>query len=272
MRSTSTRWIIILSLVILIAGLAIYFLQSYTQHFDTSRYTQIYSSGWYGYTFRYPQEANISDPLNIYGRKVDIFLTTKDSSNPPTCILTTDRYLGQERYSGDSEKTPVGTLTFNNISWSKEKYVDNPGEILYEYKGVVWKTEKNNITYLFESRRKDEKWCESIVSTFELSVHPSKPLAVEAQKTKQAALLYAKEKYPEKIFYAAGFLYANTSIFDSNYNTPPSTPSLENSIRAEVRVGDPMVIRNPIIYKPGWSKSIFVNKNNGVWVVDESDQ
>jgi len=185
---------------------------------DTSSYTNVYSDGWHEYAFKYPKDATVGYSLGGLNREV--FGEEGEIPNQALSVKTNPSGKGQNtfcslevstlsRQGGDygSVEDTTSTIELNGIQWKKNKYTSNPGSVLYEFKGVVWQSEKDNFRYVFGMQQDNEQWCESIISTFQFGVDSSVPAAQKAKMAKDAALMYAAKNYPNKIFVEGHFLY-----------------------------------------------------------------
>ncbi len=174
--------------------------------FDKSEFTQVYSNGWYDYSFKYPPGAVIKyaiGSVNGKGDTIDVrqYPIGNDKSYP--CSITVSPKDSQ--FTQEIEKTQK-SISFNGISWAKEKFISQQESALYRYPGVVWQAEKNQLTYTFNSHQGSEQWCEAVISTFKFSVDSSVESALESVRAKEAALLYSQKKYPKMFFLEGRFV------------------------------------------------------------------
>lgn len=183
---------------------------------DKSANWKIYSSGWFEYTFKYPNDAHIRNANNhvASGSSVQLYTNIVDIRDKPLgqipglyCEISVFP-IGYE-FETIIEKPDV-TVTFNNISWLKEKYISPPVEFgSGEYKGALWQTKHNDFLYTIKTEQSYEQDCETVMKTFSFEVNSTIPSAVEAKNAKDAALVYIKSKYPNKKFIDGGFVINN---------------------------------------------------------------
>lgn len=193
--------IIILGVFVVVSIIVGYLYIFKMQSLNISEFTQIYSNGWYGYSFKYPQNAGLRTVLGS-SNGIDVRLSQTGVGGSSCSVEVSPRDSQFTKRIDDPQKV----ITFNNISWKKERYVSLPNDILYRYAGARWQTIKDKLAYTFDSTQDNEQVCEAIISTFNFSTDSSVQSALEAKNAKDVGILYAQTKYPNMFFLEGNFV------------------------------------------------------------------
>jgi hypothetical protein len=163
--------------------------------------TNLYSNGWYDFTFRYPEKADlfIVQPIPTNGYSIAI----GKSVGKNTCQF--DLYSRNDNYADQLNNSSYpSSVTFGNVLWEKERFKDN--SLFYGFDSFIWTTRTNAYqAKMIAYDKSDERYCENILSSVSFKADKSVLSAREAIKVKEAALNYANEVYPDKKFMEGKF-------------------------------------------------------------------
>lgn len=209
---------------------------------DTNNFNNKYSNGWYDFSFRYPDSAEIQEPLgHKYQDKGDIIVSYEVdvreilSGIPGSKPCTIKVYPVGNQFAPNIDNDVIVNL--GKYQWKKKKYVSDPWDVLFRYEGVIWVIEKNGYIYVGRSQHDNEKWCEAILSTVDFRADDAVETARQASNAKGVAMLYINQNYPGMKFKTGYFIvtsnFSSTSILNSTdsaiveFAESPNTKRLE---------------------------------------------
>ncbi len=184
-----------------------------------AEFSNVYSDGWFEYSFRYPNNAKITrGDAPSFGAGVYIY---RQGERVPICNLELyrnwpyhDNYIDQTY----GRITPDEVLTFNGLVWKRERIQNN--SFIYGFKSTVWFALTKEYMYkVIAQERRNEEFCRKILSTVNPVLDTSIQSAVESQQIKKLALDYAKTNFPDKHFFEGSSLNNNAVVMFSSATT-----------------------------------------------------
>lgn len=251
MRKKSS--VMLLGLMGVIIAVSIYFFvyKNKGQILDISKYTQVYSNGWFEYSFKYPLGFKIvfEDTPPIFGSGVNV-------RNKNDSLICSVELFRKKPYHAEyiDQISPLKTnlaFTTNGLTWQKQRIESN--NLLYGFKSTIWiaQTEEFMIKVLAD-KQSEEAFCEGMVVTLTTTTDQAVESAVSAQSAKQVALDYAKVNYPDKQYLEGWFV---------NDMEKPDRDALLGSDNAMV------IFSNSIHPKFPEPKYLKLSKDTGNWKV-----
>ena len=204
-----------------------------------------YSSGWYDFSFRYPEDSKIRYGGNVWQSGTimnqSIRVTERGQEEAGTSFKIT-MTLNDPEAVDDWSKTPnvksSQSVTINGVAWTKYTYASLEGNLPYQWKGFVWITQRGPFTYTVVAPAKSEKLCEEILTTLKFEADPGVPGVEDSAKIKSAAAQFVLQQKDAMDFIGGAFLKTSPS-FDPAHNDPQEITSsavvnLRNKSNGEV--------------------------------------
>lgn len=172
-----------------------------------SPFNEIYSDGWYGFSFNYPKGGEVFSPfadseknrLFIPNSGVRMFDKGRNNMKEYPCDVNIGFEMGNSRSEDD-----LSTVSYKGITWNKSLHIG--GKDFYDSSTASWQTENNGYVYTVTTGLQSEKLCESLVSSFSFSLRKKTPEVAEAAVVRKAAEEYVNLRYSDKGFVAGSFI------------------------------------------------------------------
>lgn len=247
------RLVMLLGLMGIFIAVFVYWIvyKSKLQVLDTSKYTQVYSNGWFEYSFKYPPGAKIEleDTPPLFGSGVQVM--NREGSFTCSVELYRKKPYHDEYIDQISQLKTNLTLTTKGLTWQKKR-IQSSG-ILYGFNSTIWiaQTDEFMIKVLAD-KQSEEAYCEGMVATLTTTTDQTAESAVLAQSAKLVALDYMINVYPDKKYLQGWFVYDKE---DTNRD------ALLGSNKAVVMVSNFVYPKFP---EP---KYLMLSKDTGDWKV-----